>query len=309
MIIGIATYAMDIMLKVDSLPGEDGFAVISDTARLPGGSGTNVLVQASRLGAECGFIGKLGDDAVGSDIVRDLRNEKIDISGIVTKKNGTSLHTTIVVDREGRKFILLNMGDSFLELNADEINWNFLDKQNIYFTDLLPYPAAAEGLRKAKQAGMKTAVNLQVGLPTMNGFGVTKEMILQSLSMVDIFAPCRGGLSDICGTSDPDACFAYLKPYFHGTLVLTLGTQGSVAFDEQGRRFSQPIRRVQAVDTTGAGDSFLGAFLVAHLLQKMPLQNALRYATVCSSVTCSRLGARSGPDDATVREILSREEL
>lgn len=306
-IIGITTYAMDILTQVDALPSEDGFAVVTGTSYLPGGSGTNVLVQAARLGANCRFLGKVGDDPLGKDILKNLVSESINISDVLVMENGTSLHTNIVVDRNGRKFILLNMGNAFTGFLPEDINEGVFKQGNVYYSDLLPYPAARKGFRLARAAGMKTAFNLQVGLETMSGFGVTKEMILDTLKEVDLFAPCRDGLYALCHTRNLKECLTFLRPYFAGTLVVTLGDQGAVVFDSQDRRFDQPVRKVKVVDTTGAGDSFMGAMLAVHLVNEAPLPEALCYAAVCASETCAGIGARCGPDRTAVEKILRQE--
>lgn len=303
-IVSIATYAMDVMTTVDALPAEDGFAVVKNVTLLPGGSGTNVLVQAARLGAHCRFMGKVGDDRIGDSILASLRSEGIDTSGVRIRKGGVSLNTTIVVDEKGRKFILLNMGDSFMAYEPSEIDRESFTPGRVYYSDLLPYPAAREGFRLAHAAGMKTAFNLQVGLETMTGFGITREMLLGTLADVDLFAPCRDGLYALCGTRNPAECLQYLRPYFAGTLVLTLGAEGAVAFDPENREFHCPVRPVKVVDTTGAGDSFMGALLVTYLGKETRLPDALRYATVCASETCTGLGARSSPTRAAVETIL-----
>ena len=98
---------------------------------------------------------------------------------------------------------------------------------------------------------------MQVELAAMEGFGASRDDILNSLKWVDLFAPCRAGLYALCGSDDPQRCLEFLRPYFKGTLVLTLGSAGSLAFDEQNHRFEQPIFKVDTIDTTGAGDAYM----------------------------------------------------
>ena len=303
-IVAVATYAMDVLMNVDRLPGEDGFAVVTGNTYMPGGSGTNVLTQAARLGAECGFMGLLGDDTLGNDIIASLHDEKIDTSAVRRKESGISLHTDIVVDSEGKKFILLNMGNSFLAYEPEMMDMDYLRNAKIYFTDLLPVGPAVEGLKAAKAAGLKTGFNMQLDLMGMTGFGASKEIILESLQYVDLFAPCRAGLYQLCGTEDLDACLAYLRPYFKGTLLVTLGGEGSAAYDENDVRYNQPIFPVNVVDPTGAGDADMGGMLYAYLLKGMPLPEAMEFSTVCSSITCQKMGARSGPSLQQAEEFL-----
>lgn len=305
-IIGLATLAMDVVMQVDTLPTEDGFAVVTNTTYLPGGSGTNVIVQASRLGASCGFIGQVGDDSLGADILRSLAAEGVATDAMPVKAGGISLHTNIVVDQEGKKFILLNMGNAFLSLEESQVEKDYLRQAKIYYTDLLPGEPAVAGLKTAKAAGMKTAFNMQVGLPAMEGFGVSKDLILDSLQYVDLFAPCRDGLYAICGSSDLNECLTYLRKWFKGTLLVTLGSQGSAAFDENDNRYDQPVIPVESVDTTGAGDSYMGGMLYSYLLKNMTLPEAMRFSTACSAYTCRNLGARSVPTLSMVQDILNR---
>ena len=305
-IVSVSTYAMDVMMNVDRLPGEDGFAVVTNNTYLPGGSGTNVMVQASRLGASTGFMGLLGSDTLGDDIIKSLKAEGMDTSRVLRKEGGISLHTDIVVDSEGKKFILLNMGDSFLAYDPKDVDKGYISNAKVYYTDLLPYGAALEGLRSARESGLKTGFNMQVDLYTMNGFGASKEDVLGSLKYVDLFAPCRSGLYQICGTEDLDECLGYIRKHFKGTLLVTLGSKGAVAFDENDRRYECAARNVKAVDTTGAGDSFMGAMLYTYLLGGMELGKAMEFATVCSAITCQGLGARSTPTKAQVEAVLSQ---
>lgn len=303
-VVSISTYAMDVLMNVDTLPGEDGFAVVTNNTYTPGGSGTNVVVQAARLGADCGFLGLVGTDSIGEDILKSLAQEKVDASRVLRKEGGISLHTDIVVDSAGRKFILLNMGDAFLDYKPESVDTAYIKEAKVFYTDLLPYAAARAGLKAAKEAGLKTAFNMQVELPAMNGFGAPTEGILESLREVDLFAPCRAGLYQLCGTEDLEKCLAFLRPYFKGTLLVTLGSRGAVAFDEQDRRYETPcMQGIKIVDTTGAGDAFMGGMLYTYLLHGMPLQQAIEFSTICAGITCTKLGARSAP---TLEEVRAR---
>ena len=304
-LVSISTYAMDVLMNVNQLPGEDGFAVVTNNTYTAGGSGTNVVAQAARLGAECGWLGLIGDDSLGRDIIKGLEVEGIDASHVLKKENGISLHTDVVIADDGKKFILLNMGNAFLAYDAKDVDKEYISKGKVFYTDLLPYPAALEGLKAAKEAGLKTGFNMQVDLNTMNGFGVSKEAIIDSLKYVDLFSPCRAGLYQMSGTEDLEECHRYIRQFFKGTIVVTLGGKGSVGWDADDNMFTQPVMTgIDIVDTTGAGDSFMGAMMYAYLLKGYELEKALRFATICAGITCTKLGARSGPDEKTVLELL-----
>lgn len=294
-VIGLGTYAMDVLKKVNALPKEDDFCIIEDTTYVPGGSGTNVIVQLARLGAECGYICKVGDDEIGKGILNSLLEEKIDVDKVIVEPGKISLHTEIVIDHEGSKFIMLNMGDAALSLRSDETDLNYLTQAEVFYTDLFPKEAAIDGLKAAKQAGKITVFNMQTGLETMESLGITKEDILQVLQYVDIFAPCRNGLYAITETTDLLECREVLRNYCHGVLLFTLGKKGAVAFDEKDAIYQVNSLDVDAVDTTGAGDSFIGGFIYSYLLKKESLNTALEFATACAAYTCTGLGARYTP--------------
>ena len=292
---GLGTLAMDVLMKVDALPKEDGFCMVLDNERQPGGSGTNVIVQLARLGAKCGYSGAVGDDGLGQEVISSLEQENVNAENMVMKKGSITLHTDIVIDRNGSKFIMLNMGDAFGSLDAEEAALDQICKSKVFYTDLLPKNAALTALKEAKKAGVTTVFNLQVGLGTMEGLGVSKEEILESLAYVDIFVPCREGLYAITGTEDLDKCRDYLRKYCSGLLLFTLGDQGSAAYLGNEAKLTVPIKKVNTVDTTGAGDSYMGSFIYSYCLQGKELEDSMRFASVCAAHTCTGFGARFSP--------------
>lgn len=307
-VVGFGTVAMDVLMQTAELPAEDGFAVIEKSEYLPGGSGTNVIAQLSRLGASCGFVAQIGDDTVGAQIRQSLRDEGIDDSGLNVLPGGQSLHTKILVDAKGRKFILLDMGTAFLSLPDKPENVAYCLRGDILYTDLLPGAATIAAVKAAKAQGKKTVFNMQIGLPMMEGMGVSKEMILDVLPHLDVFAPCRDGLFALAGTQDVAEAAAYVRQYFKGLLLVTLGGEGSVAYEADGTVTRVPVdTRAAVVDTTGAGDSYLGGFIYDYLIRQRPLRDAMWFATVCAGCTCGKMGARSGPTLAQVEALLLKQ--
>ena len=304
-ITGLGTVAMDVILQVDSLPGEDGFAVVKQKRYLEGGSASNVMVQAARLGAKCGFISQVGDDEIGNAIKNGLEKEGIDTSLMVIKNGGTSLHTNIIVGDDGKKMILLNMGDSFLSMDENDVIYSFINSSKIFYTDLLPGKPAISALKKAKQAGLNTVFNLQVGIPLMEQFGVPLSEIISVLQYVDVFAPCREAFRQMTANED---CLSGMHDFMNnytGLLVLTMGSEGVAAADGKSI-ITVPAFKVDAVDTTGAGDSFIGAFMYAHLLKKLKLENALRFSSAAASITCKNIGARACPYLKDVEDVYGK---
>ena len=299
---GLGTLATDVLVRVDALPAADGFCVVRGTTRQPGGSGTNVIVQLARLGASCSFCGEVGDDALGDEVLSSLSAEGVDVAPMVVRPGGETLHTDIVVADGGEKFIMLNLGDAFSALRPADVNLDAVRAARVLYTDLLPKEPALAALAAAHEAGVTTVVNVQVDLVTMQGFGHEAADILGVLPLVDVFAPCRTALFALCDSEDPDACAAYLRRHgAAGTLVFTLGAAGAVAYAPDGARVNVAALPVKAVDTTGAGDSFLGGLTHAYCLEGAPLPDAMAFATACAAHTVGGMGARNSPTLAQVR--------
>ncbi len=297
-IVGLGTLAMDVLVQVDRLPGPDGFAVVTGRTFLPGGSGTNVIAQAARLGAGCAFIGKVGDDELGSQIVASLRAEGVDTSGMPVLPGGTSLSTTVVVDASGQRFILLDMGDAFASLTPGEVDTASIAAADVFYTDLLPRDAALAGIEAARAASVPVVLGLEVGVATMNGLGVSTEDIRSVAAAAQVFLPCREGLADLAGSDDLETGLDFLAGLCTGTAIVTLGGAGAVALSPDGSRLQVPGVPITAVDTTGAGDAFAGAFLAFRYVDQLAVADAIRLANTVAAASCTRLGARSGPDRA-----------
>lgn len=300
---GLGTLAADILMKVDRLPGKDDFGIVQSTDSQPGGSGTNVAVQAARLGSRCAYIGCTGDDKPGAVVRESLEKEGIDTEGMKILPGGITTHTDIVVDREGQKFILLTMGDAFFRLVLSEKDRLRIRNSQVFFTDLLPGPAAGEGLLEAKRGGAAVAAGMEVDLDTMKALGVSRSQIEKEISGADVFAPCRAGLFQLTGRDDPAEAAAVIRKSFGGILLLTRGDQGSLAYLPEGTCISVPAFPVEAVDTTGAGDSYMGAFIHAFLVRHRPLRESMEFASRRAALTCTGMGARYCPPAEKGRKI------
>ena len=301
---GLGTIAMDVLMQVDMLPQKDGFCMVKNTSYQPGGSGSNVIVQLARLGAECGYIAALSKDRYGLDILNNLKAEGVDTSCMEVFDKGVTLHTDIVIDQNGDKFIMLNMGDTFEKLEFDDMKKLYVEKAKVFYTDLCPGKPAMKAITAARNRGIETVFNMQVGLATMNGLGVSKEELLACIREVDVFAPCRQGVFDLTGTENLDECCGYLRNYTDAVLLFTLGSGGSAAYDRDGTKYEVPCKKVNVIDTTGAGDSYMGGFIYSYCIKGKDLLSSMRFASSCAAHTCSGLGARFSPDLEMVGQYL-----
>ena len=113
-VLSLGAIAMDVVLNSYELPKDDGFALIHHEEMLPGGSASNVSVACASLGMEAYQTGKIGDDEVGSQFRKTLVADHVDDRYVVTKENGTTLHTYIITAPGGKHCIFANAGDAWI---------------------------------------------------------------------------------------------------------------------------------------------------------------------------------------------------
>ena len=139
-VLGLGAAAMDVVLRCNDLPREDGFAFIHQENLMPGGSCANTLVALAGLGVQTGLLAKMGDDHYGRQFLQDLAASGVSTAHTLIKPGGVSLHTFITVAPDGSKAIFAHFSDSFLELAPDEIHPEMLDNVRVFYTDMLPGP-------------------------------------------------------------------------------------------------------------------------------------------------------------------------
>lgn len=296
-ICGVGTLAADVLMTVDALPGKDSFCMVTHSESQPGGSGTNAVVQAARLGCRSAYIGAVGDDEPGKVVRDSLKEEGIGTDYMEVRKGGVTTHTEVVVDQKGNKFILLIMGDAFFSLALSDKAKEAIAGAKVFFTDLLPHRAAQEGIRLAREKGVKTAVSLQLGMSLMEELGAPRKEVLGALQYADLLLPSGDAVRDIAGTNDPYEAVKAFRNYTAGDIVFTRGEKGAVTFARDGSMYETAAVKVDVKDTTGAGDSFLGALMAAYLVKGKSLKEALSFASSCAALTCTGLGARFRPKE------------
>ena len=311
-VFGIGTLAMDVIKRVDRLPEADGFCLVRSTQTQPGGSCTNVLTQLARLGARCAFQGAVGDDKLGQAVHDSLVGEGIDAERLAVRPGQTTLHTTVLVDDAGQRAILLEIGDAFGSLASVEVDREAIRSSRLLYTDLMPKDACMTALTCAYEVGVPTIINLQVDLDTMRSFGWDATQLWQALALADVIAPCRTACRDLFGSDEPDEIARAIRRRCpHAAVILTRGAEGALAYPgpadaDEGAGLPHPefapAQPAAVVDTTGAGDSFLGGFALAWLRardrgvnERAALRAGLDLGSACAGKTVAGLGARACP--------------
>ncbi|MBR0850957.1 ribokinase [Bradyrhizobium diazoefficiens] len=262
----------------------------------PGGKGANQAVAASRLGARTTLIGRLGKDSFGAELRAFLAAQGIDLGSVretAEAHSGTAIITVAAADNT----IVVIPGSNAL-VSTDDVAAAPLAKGDVAVSQFeIPLPTIAAFFARARAAGATTLLN-PAPAQAMSG---------ELLALVDILVLNETELGFLAGTelSEADAAARIfdvalrLQAREDQTICVTLGKRGVLALAGREEIFVAG-RLVQAVDTTGAGDCFVGA-LAAQLADGAPLRSALAFANAAASISVQRMGA--GPSMPTAGEV------
>jgi ribokinase len=286
---------MDVIVQSDRRPVAGETILGATVSLLPGGKGSNQAIAAARLGAKTAMLGCVGNDAFGKELLAVLARNRVDSTGVRVRA-GTSTGVALIQVSGGDNAITGAGGanDAFMPAmvrrapRRDE-TWVFQFETPLRTTEKL--------LRRARAAGARTVLNLApmiahpARLLAMVDIAVLNEIELAHATGARITA--RSPLRTIAL-----ACRQLRAP----TVIATLGARGLVVVSPDGV-VALPSIKARVVDTTGAGDCFVGA-LAARLSAGAALLDAARFANAAASCSVERLGA--APSMPSPREVAAR---
>ncbi|MGD9412063.1 MAG: PfkB family carbohydrate kinase [Desulfobacterales bacterium] len=272
--VGHASY--DLVFAVDHHPGADEKTFAEKFISCGGGPAANAAVTVSRLGLKSAFAGHLGNDFFGQRHFEELGQEAVNTDLIVRSDSPTPL-SAILVKPDGRRTVVNYKGDT-PSLPADCIDLARWQPQVILF----------DGHEPEVSLALMKDVNGR-GISTVLDAGSVHRGSLKLLERVDYIVASQKFAHECTGRENPRQ--AALKLGQAGAaVVITLGEAGLVWKNEDGSG-SLPAFSIDAVDTTGAGDAFHGAF-AAGLAQGKPWKDLLVYASAVGALCCTKYGGR-----------------
>jgi len=252
-IIGIGFCSVDYMGNVPYIP-IDSKVEIRNLSSQGGGPSATAVVTAAKLGASAGFIGKIGDDNAGKFILDDFKRRNVDTSGIVLEKGASSAVTFIWVEETtGNRSIAWNKGTKS-SLKINEISKDYIKHAKIIHLDGHEAEAALGVIRLVKEHGCKIS---------LDGGTITPD-IGELIKVTDILIVSEEFAVKFTGYSDPEKYLKILQKYDPEVLIVTKGKKGFCG-SIGGKYIERDAFKIKAVDTSGAGDVFHGAFLYATL--------------------------------------------
>ena len=201
-LLSLGAIAMDIVINSHDLPKDDGFALINQEQMLPGGSASNVSVSAAHFGMESYQTGKIGDDNIGDEFIRTLKEDGVDAELVAVKKGGTTLHTYILTAPGGKHCIFANTGDTVCTLIPEELPEEIMDSMDIFYNDMFSPKAALWLAKKAVEQGKPVLYNMQCVPSFMEMCGTSREDIEEMMRLCTVFVSGRDGYYEITGEQD-----------------------------------------------------------------------------------------------------------
>ena len=290
--------AMDIIFQASDLPVDDGFALIEAEETLPGGSAANVTVSAAGYGMDCYQVGVVGDDDLGKKFVASLESSGVNTKFMLEKPGKVTMHTYIIVAPGGRHTIFAHFGNCRDDFDFSEVPTSVLDGVDIFYTDMFNSMIAYPLAKRAHEEGKKVVLNLQSVIDFMEICKTTRGEMFDVLNIADLIIGGDMTIRSVHGSSDDvkiedvvDELYSEFIP--SDGVICTLGTNGAMWKNANGVFHSPSYKVDEVVDTTGAGDAFLGGMLYAHFMEQMSEADALAFANASAGICCEKLGARS----------------
>lgn len=274
-------------INVDLVMTTDRVARVGETVRgtdfktVAGGKGANQAVAAARLGANVKMLGAVGNDSYADLMLDGLKKDGIDTSGI--ERFDTSTGVAVIVVYNGDNSIIINSGANacvtpeYIDRHIDAIEWaDFVIMQYEIPMETVLYTA-----KLAKNLGKTVVIN-----PAP--MAETKKELLENC---DLFVPNETEAQTLLGAElDPETALKKIHDLGAKSVIITLGEKGSIAFDGE-KIHRQNAQKAYAVDTTAAGDCFVGALTTA-LCEDKSLTEAIEFATKASAIAVTRHGAQ-----------------
>ncbi len=288
-ILVVGSLNMDMVIEMKQLPDSGETVLGRKLSYVPGGKGANQACAVGKMGGNVRMLGCVGQDTFGCVQLQNLRENQVDTAAIRQNSQQPTGTAVIYVNEQGDNSIVVVAGAN----QACDIK--YLKENDRYFQDAayvmvqmeIPRDAVFYSIQRAKELGKITVLNPAPAPDTL------PEQVLEQ---IDYLTPNETELMKLCGRlqlSEENIRQGARMLLAKGVknVLVTLGDKG-VFLVNHSQETLFPARRVQAVDTTAAGDCFNGAFVTA-LAEKRSIEEAIRFANIASSIAVTRKGAQS----------------
>jgi len=292
-ILVVGSLNADLVVRAPRFPQPGETISGHDLQVIPGGKGANQAVAASRLGANVSMLGRVGRDNFGDFLLNNLKSNKVD-NQLVQRDDASTGTATIIVDANGQNSIVLSAGANGKVTSADVEHASFLDFKLLLLQLEITTPTVLHAAQRAKENGVTIILNP----------APAKEIPDKLIALADFIIPNETELSLLTGMEVTDISSterAARKLFERGAInvIVTLGSKGVLIVDKNRSR-QVDTYKVDVVDTTAAGDAFIGGFAVG-LIQGKSIEDTTKFGCACGALATTKFGAQ--PSLATKEEV------
>ena len=294
-IVGVGSPVMDLVINVSKIPRGNGFTGANEIFHQGGGNCASAMAASARLGAKTGMLAKVGGDKTGDFVIKDLQFNGVDTSRILRGPPDTSSPYCLSVSEidEGTRFFVGRRNAVMVaRMEPSELDYEYLSRAKIVHIDS-GSPVSIAAAKYAREKGIKV---------TIDAGGFSQDRV-DAIPFVDVYIASDMFYNGMFRDNPDDMEGNCRKLHEMGPEVvwITRGEHGCCGLVD-GKFYNVPAFKIEAKDTTGAGDVFHGAYAAA-MLEGLSHPECARYASAVSAIKCMYVGGRTGIPN---REILRR---
>ncbi len=293
-IVVVGSLNADLVVRSPRFPKPGETIQGEDLATIPGGKGANQAVAAARLGADVAMVGCVGADAFGSMLIENLKRNHVDTKRVLRDGSAATGTAIIVVDSNGENSIILSPGANGRIKSRDIEQGALMGAKLLLLQFEIPMDAVVHAARLAKEQKVKVIVNP----------APARDMPDELLKYTDYLLPNETELALLTGKDMNDkasleAAAQSLVKRGVPNVIVTLGGRGALIVTRLRKKYVSSYK-VRTVDTTGAGDAFIGGLAFA-LTNRKSLEDAVQYGCACGALATTKFGAQ--PSLPTAEEV------
>lgn len=297
----IGSSNIDLIMQIKHLPKPGETVMGGIFNQMYGGKGANQAVGAARAGGMVSFISCLGADGYAPAILKSFKDDGIDSRFVWQEESFATGTALIMIDEKGENCISVAPGANFaLSKKHIDLATEAIEAAELILLQCEVLPETIHYcIEKSRKLGKKIVLNLAPAYPLPEAYLKELDLLIVNESEAALL-----GKLPVTSLEEAKAASLRLNQLVKGAVILTLGAKGSLVSTDQ-EQYIVPAFKVNAVDTTAAGDVYCGSLATA-LVEGKTLKEAVRFASAAAAIAVTRLGAQiSAPSRAEIEAFLA----